>query len=166
MRDLLPPLFLDRMAALLGGPESAEYRAFAAGYDRPPVAGLRANTLKVSPAELAARLPFALAPVPWSADGFILQDADESPAGRPGKHPYHAAGLYYLQEPSALVPVELLAPQPGERVLDLSAAPGGKATHIAAAALVARWRPGAFRRTSTGPSGVFSVKRAHPSTSV
>ncbi len=132
MRDLLPPLFLDRMAALLGGPESAEYRAFAASYDRPPVAGLRANTLKVSAAELAARLPFALAPVPWSADGFILQDADESPAGRPGKHPYHAAGLYYLQEPSALAPIELLDPQPGERVLDLSAAPGGKATHIAA----------------------------------
>ena len=54
MRDLLPPLFLDRMAALLGGPESAEYRALAASYDRPPVAGLRTNTLKVSPAELAA----------------------------------------------------------------------------------------------------------------
>ncbi len=132
MHDLLPPLFLERMAALLGGPESAEYRAFAASYDRPAVTGLRANTLKASAAELAARLPFALAAVPWSAEGFIVQDADAASAGRPGKHPYHAAGLYYLQEPSALAPVELLDPRPGERVLDLAAAPGGKATHIAA----------------------------------
>ena len=51
---------------------------------------------------------------------------------RPGKHPYHAAGLYYLQDPSATVPVELLDPQPGETMLDLAAAPGGKSTHIAA----------------------------------
>ncbi len=51
---------------------------------------------------------------------------------RPGKHPYHLAGLYYLQDPSATAPVELLDPQPGERILDLSAAPGGKSTHIAA----------------------------------
>ena len=50
----------------------------------------------------------------------------------PGKHPYHAAGLYYLQDPSAMAVAELLDPQPGERVLDLAAAPGGKATHIAA----------------------------------
>ncbi len=49
----------------------------------------------------------------------------------PGKHPYHAAGLYYLQDPSAMAVAELLAPQPGERVLDLAAAPGGKTTHIA-----------------------------------
>lgn len=52
-------------------------------------------------------------------------------AAAPGKHPYHAAGLYYLQDPAAMAAAELLAPQPGERVLDLAAAPGGKATHIA-----------------------------------
>ncbi len=52
-------------------------------------------------------------------------------AERPGKHPYHEAGLYYIQEPSAMAVVELLDPKPGEKILDLCAAPGGKTTHIA-----------------------------------
>ena len=94
----------------------------------PPSVGLRVNTLKIAPELFREIMPFELAPVPWCAAGFtIVGDNAE-----PGKHPYHAAGLYYLQDPSAMAVAELLDPQPGERVLDLAAAPGGKATHIAA----------------------------------
>lgn len=123
MTITLPPLFLQRMAGLLGG----EFAAFLASYDAPPAIGLRVNTLKITVEEFRTRAPFALTAVPWCETGFTV------PAGaEPGKHPWHAAGLYYLQEPSAMAAAELLDPQPGERVLDLAAAPGGKATHIAA----------------------------------
>ncbi len=111
------------MSRLLG----EEYAAFQQALSGRPHVGLRANTLKITPAALAARVPFSLEPVPWCSAGFRVTDGS-----RPGKHPYHAAGLYYLQEPSAMAPAEILAPQPGERVLDLAAAPGGKTTHLAA----------------------------------
>ncbi len=127
MRDV-PPLFLQHMQRLLG----EEYPAFQSSYRTPAVTGLRANTLKISPQELQARLPYDLAPLPWSEAGFWVRNEPAQDVFPPGKHPYHAAGLYYLQDPSAMAVVELLDPQPGERVLDLCAAPGGKATHIAA----------------------------------
>lgn len=111
------------MQSLLGD----DYPAFLATCDEPPATALRVNTLKATPADLLPRLPFDLAPIPWSGEAYLL--AGDS---RPGKHPYHAAGLYYLQDPASLAPVELLQPQPGETILDLSAAPGGKTTHIAA----------------------------------
>ena len=102
----------------------AEFDAFAASYDRPRNVGLRRNPQKG--AQLA--LPeFGLTPVPWCADGFYY-DA----AARPGLSPLHEAGCYYLQEPSAMAPAELLDVQPGMRVLDLCAAPGGKSTQLAA----------------------------------
>ncbi len=113
------------MSALLGD----EFPAFLASYEQPPMTGLRANTLKIVPQTLAESLSIDLTPVPWSTDAFLVAAADHA---RPGKHPYHAAGLYYLQDPSAMMPVEVLDPQPGETVLDLSAAPGGKSTQIAA----------------------------------
>ncbi len=119
----LPPLFVDRMARWLG----EEYPAFQQALQARPHVGLRVNTLKMTPEDFAARAPFALEAVPWCPAGFRVTDGS-----RPGKHPYHAAGLYYLQEPSAMAPAEVLAPQPGERVLDLAAAPGGKTTHMAA----------------------------------
>jgi len=120
--DELPETFLQRMRWLLGD----EYEAFLRAYDTAPEVGLRVNTLKLSPQSFRALAPFDLSPIPWSESAFLVpEDA------QPGKHPYHAAGLYYLQDPSALVPSQLLDPQPGERVLDLAAAPGGKATHIA-----------------------------------
>jgi NOL1/NOP2/sun family putative RNA methylase len=119
----IPPAFLARMAQLLGG----EYPAFLASYGAQPNVGLRVNTLKIVPDAFRKIAPFDLSPVPWCADGFTVTGE-----GEPGKHSYHAAGLYYLQDPSAMAVAELLDPQPGERVLDLSAAPGGKATHIAA----------------------------------
>ncbi len=110
------------MARLLGD----EIPAFLASFDAAPSTGLRVNTLKITPERFRVLLPWELAPVPWCPAGFTV--AGE--AG-PGKHPYHAAGLYYLQDPAAMAAAEILAPQPGERVLDLAAAPGGKATHIA-----------------------------------
>ena len=121
---LRPPQgFLDRMAALLG-PE--EFSAFAASFDAPRFGGLRWNPLKASP-DRAAELGLALTPVPWEPYGYTYD-----PGPRPGLHPWHEAGAYYLQEPSAMAPARLLDPQPGERVLDLCAAPGGKATQLAA----------------------------------
>jgi len=72
-------------------------------------------------------LPFTLSPLPWAAYGFWYP-----PEERPGLHPWHEAGLYYLQEPSAMAPAELLGVEPGLRVLDLCAAPGGKSTQLAA----------------------------------
>ena len=117
---MFPPAFEEKLQTLLGG----EYAAFCASFNRPRNVGLRRNTLRP-----AVPLPeFGLQPVAWCPEGYRYD-----PALRPGLHPYHEAGLYYLQEPSAMAPAELLAPQPGERVLDLCAAPGGKATQLAAA---------------------------------
>lgn len=72
-------------------------------------------------------MPFELRPIPWCQTGYYVDEQT-----KPGKHPYYHAGLYYIQEPSAMAPVELLEVAPGERVLDLCAAPGGKSTQIAA----------------------------------
>lgn len=115
---MLPEAFLDRMKAQLG----QEYEAFLESYQRPRAVALRFNPLKGD----APALPFAQAPVPWEPMGYYY-----TPDARPGLHPYHEAGVYYLQEASAMAPVALLAPQPGERILDLCAAPGGKSTQIA-----------------------------------
>lgn len=105
-----------------------EFGPFLEAMTAPPDVGLRVNTLKLSPQDFLARSPFPLEPVPWCPEGFVVSD----PAARPGTHPYHEAGLYYLQDPSAMAAGVLLDPQPGEWVLDLCAAPGGKTTHLAA----------------------------------
>jgi 16S rRNA C967 or C1407 C5-methylase (RsmB/RsmF family)/NOL1/NOP2/fmu family ribosome biogenesis protein len=118
----LPPEFVSRMNHLL----AKDAQDFLASYDLPVPVGLRANTLKLPLADLLQRLAVASQPVPWCASGVVLATGNEL-----GRHPFHAAGLYYLQEPSAMVVGELAAPGPGMRVLDLSAAPGGKATHLA-----------------------------------
>jgi NOL1/NOP2/sun family putative RNA methylase len=92
-----------------------------------PPAGLRVNTLRLTPERFRAMAPFPLEPLAFPSEGFRVDDG-----ARPGRHPYHAAGLYYLQDPGAMAVAALLDPRPGERVLDLAAAPGGKATHLAA----------------------------------
>ncbi len=116
---MLPDAFCKKMETLLG----AAYPDFLTALDRPRAVGLRLNPLKTEDPPV---LPFALTPVPWEPTGFYYD-----PEARPGLHPWHDAGLYYLQEPSAMAPAALLDPQPGERVLDLCAAPGGKTTQIA-----------------------------------
>jgi NOL1/NOP2/sun family putative RNA methylase len=124
----LPSAFLNRMQKLLG----SEYEGFRASYEREPVSGLRVNTLKISPEIFQSISPYPLSHVPWCSSGFFIEQGENDKETRPpGKHPYHAAGLYYLQDPSAMATAETLAPRPGERILDLSAAPGGKATHLA-----------------------------------
>ena len=117
---MLPEEFLLRIQKQLG----ADYPAFLAAYERPRAVGLRRNPLK----GVGAPLPFALEPVPWAEGGYYYD-----PSQRPGLHPWHEAGLYYLQEPSAMAPAPLLEARPGERVLDLCAAPGGKSTQLAGA---------------------------------
>ncbi len=120
----LPAPFLERMKNFLG----EEFPAFAESLNAVPQSGLRVNTLKLTPEQFKAISPFRLGEsVPWCPAAFTLDGE-----ARPGLHPYHLAGLYYLQDPSAMSPAELLAPLSGERVLDLAAAPGGKTTHLAA----------------------------------
>ncbi|MEW4429254.1 RsmB/NOP family class I SAM-dependent RNA methyltransferase [Paenibacillus pabuli] len=119
----LPSIFAERMENLLGD----EFEQFMKSYEQSPHAGLRVNTLKISMEQFDELAPFDLRPIPWCGTGFYV------PHGvKPGLHPYYHAGLYYIQEPSAMAPVELLDVQPGDHVLDLCAAPGGKSTQIAA----------------------------------
>lgn len=123
----LPGAFRAQVSAMLG---EAESETFFRSYEAQRTYGLRLNTLKLSPDSSAAGEIsdlFGLRPVPWCDSGYYYEGNN-----RPGKHPYHAAGLYYIQEPSAMSAVELLNPGPGQTVLDLAAAPGGKTTQIAA----------------------------------
>lgn len=122
-QHLPPDDFLQKMRALL---PPNEYGRFLAAYTQPAHIGLRVNTLKLSATDFSSMSPFPLTP----AGGFDPAAFTTPPDERPGRHPYHDAGLYYLQEPSAMVAASLLAPQPGELVLDIAAAPGGKATHL------------------------------------
>ena len=119
---ILPEEFKKRMKQLLGG----EYEEFLESYEREPSQALRVNLLKITPQEFQALSPFALRPVPWAETGYYYGRED-----RPGRHPFHEAGLYYIQEPSAMAVGSLADARPGERVLDLCAAPGGKTTHLA-----------------------------------
>jgi 16S rRNA C967 or C1407 C5-methylase (RsmB/RsmF family)/NOL1/NOP2/fmu family ribosome biogenesis protein len=119
---MYPDAFLERMKHLL----DTEYEAFLASTAQEPCHGLRLNVQKVQEPDFLAACPFHLSPVAWADHGFYYDSADT-----PGKHPYHPAGLYYIQEPSAMAAVPHLHLAPGEKVLDLCAAPGGKSTQIA-----------------------------------
>lgn len=149
---MLPELFLERMKGMLG----SEYEDFLTSFEQEKYQALRLNVLKknidgrtaaevLMPPENVAQdsesvsnseqkqsdaqgMFLHLEKVSWADNGFYYNKEDQ-----PGKHPYHEAGVYYIQEPSAMAPVGLLEVQPGERVLDLCAAPGGKSTQIAAA---------------------------------
>lgn len=103
-----------------------EYDAFIRSYEEEKNQGLRINTLKISIDEFLQINPFTTEKIPWVKEGYFYPNNE-----RPGKHPYHEAGLYYIQEPSAMAVGELVDPKPGEYILDLCAAPGGKTTHLA-----------------------------------
>ena len=120
----LPQSFLDSMKEIL----EEDYEAFLAGFDGQRQYGLRVNTLKMNLEEFERIAPFHLKKVPWISNGYFYEAEDV-----PARHPFYSAGLYYLQEPSAMTPASRLKVQPGERVLDLCAAPGGKATELGAA---------------------------------
>ena len=115
-----PPAFIDRIKAQLGD----EAGAFFAAMDAPYAAALRLNPRREG-AEAAAAA-FVAAPVPWCPSGRYVREGM-----RPGLSPLHDAGAYYIQEASAMAPAVLLNARPGERVLDLCAAPGGKAGVLA-----------------------------------
>lgn len=118
----LPVTFISRIKKLLG----KEAEAFLQSYQQPKAYGLRMNPLKCSSIFSEKNLPFTLSPVAWAREGFYAVSEE-----RPGKHPLHEGGAYYIQEPSAMSVVSLLNPQPGDTVCDLCAAPGGKSTQIA-----------------------------------
>lgn len=122
----LPVAYLDQMQALLG--ETA-FKAYLESFELPRKNGLRVNTLKISVADFLALSPFELEPIPWTTDGFYYAE-DSSPT----RHPYYLAGLYYIQEPSAMAPVETLGVEEGDCCLDLCAAPGGKTLQLSAKA--------------------------------
>lgn len=112
---MLPKEFLERMEKMLG----SEYRAFLENYENNKYQALRYNPLKSK-----ERL-FGNEPVLWEENGYYYEENE-----KPGKHPYHEAGVYYIQEPSAMAPVHFLEPKPYEFILDLCASPGGKSTQI------------------------------------
>ena len=119
----LPQLFEDRMKSLLG----EEYEAYLQCYNKPHFSGLRVNTLKITPEAFEQICPFSLRRIPWVNNGYYT-DTEQQPS----KHPFYYAGLYYIQEPSAMTPASLLPVQPGDKVLDICAAPGGKSTELGA----------------------------------
>lgn len=119
----LPEEFEERMRGMLG----EEYEAFLRSYENPRQYGLRVNNLKITSEGFEEIAPFSMKRVPWTENGYSYSGEE-----RPAQDPYYAAGLYYLQEPSAMTPASRLLVEPGERVLDLCAAPGGKATELAA----------------------------------
>ena len=117
----LPPEFTERMRVQLG----ESFGEFLKSYELPAQRAIRVNTLKISVENFKKITPFALTPVPWEPSGFYV-DGESL-----GKTVIHAAGAYYVQEPSAMCAVPELDIKPGERVLDLCSAPGGKGTQIA-----------------------------------
>ena len=120
----LPEQFLESMKTMLG----TEYQDYLNSMKEDTRTAFRVNTNKIAQEQFVDICPFQTEPVPWNEKGFYY-NADED---MPSKHPYYYAGLYYIQEPSAMIPASLLPVEEGDRVLDLCAAPGGKATELAA----------------------------------
>lgn len=119
----LPAAFEEKMKEMLG----EDYENYLASFEKEAHQGLRVNTAKISVDDFLKISPYELKPVPWCPNGFYY-DKKEKPA----KHPFYFAGLYYIQEPSAMTTASLLPIEEGDVVLDLCAAPGGKSTELAA----------------------------------
>ena len=119
----LPEKFCDEMKRILG----EEYEDYLASMDATRKYGLRVNTAKISVEDFLKISPFELTPIPYIPNGFFYDEKEQ-----PSKHPYYFAGLYYLQDPSAMTPASRLPVEEGDVVLDLCAAPGGKATELGA----------------------------------
>ena len=117
----LPEAFEQEMKQLLG---EEEYEAYRKTFDEAVHRGLRVNNGKISTEEFLRRTDIPLKKVPWIPNGFYYDEESCNPA----KDADYYAGLYYLQEPSAMTPASRLPIEPDDRVLDLCAAPGGKAT--------------------------------------
>ncbi len=123
MIEKLPKPFLDNMKLLL----KDQYPDYLTAMERPKKQGLRINTLKTDFTHLKQHLPYLQQPVKWTENGYYYPEDV-----RPGTEIWYRMGLYYLQEPSAMFPAAVLPVNPGDFVLDLCAAPGGKSTELAA----------------------------------
>lgn len=121
MTDILPDAFVIRMRQQLGN----ELTAFLHALEEPPVKGIRLNPLK--PTDEAFKY-CSDEKIPWADDGFYLPENSGA-----GASILHAAGAFYIQEPGAMLPAAVLNAKPGEIILDLCAAPGGKSTQIGCA---------------------------------
>ena len=121
----LPQDFVDNMKKIFAVPNEAAN--FFASMEKPRHYGIRANELKISLRDFAASFD-NIEPIPWCKQGFYYT-GDRLPS----KNPLYHAGLYYIQEPSAMSAAAILDAQPGDKVLDLCASPGGKSTQIASA---------------------------------
>lgn len=122
-KNELPVSFLNNMRELLG----EEWKAYEDSFDQQSCSGLRINTAKITTEGFKELAPWEFRPVPWISNGFYYEEGE-----RLSKDPYYYAGLYYLQEPSAMTPASRLPIEPGDMVLDLCAAPGGKSTELGA----------------------------------
>lgn len=120
----LPERFEKKIKTIL----KDEYDDYIKCYEEKRLYGLRVNTAKISVEHFKEICPFEIRPIPWINNGFYY----DGESVQPGKHPYYYAGLYYLQEPSAMTPADRLPVSPGDKVLDVCAAPGGKATELGA----------------------------------
>ena len=118
----LPEQYLNNMKQLL----QDEYDKYLESFNNDRVYGLRINTNKISVKDFLKINPFNLTPIPWCDDGFYFDEND-----KPSKHPYYYAGLYYIQEPSAMLPAQVLPIEENDVVLDACAAPGGKSSKLA-----------------------------------
>ncbi len=108
-----------------------DYMGVIRAFDKPPLTTIRTNTLRISPEELKTRLEdkgFSLRETKWIDYGFIV-NSEKSDFSIGATHEY-LLGYYYIQDFASMIPVHLLAPQPGDNVLDMCAAPGGKTTHM------------------------------------
>lgn len=123
MNSMLPSEFRERMQKML----RSESEAFFASYEQEPYRTLRLNPLRIEDAARVCESLRLSEQVAWEPRGFYYYENKIAP----GKHPYHEAGAYYIQEASAMAPVTYLDIHEGERILDLCAAPGGKSTQIA-----------------------------------
>lgn len=120
----LPAAFDERIKKQL----NEEYKDYRKCLEEDMNHGIRINTLKISVEDFLKISPFDLKPVPWTANGFYYDEKKDTPS----RHPYYYAGLYYIQEPSAMLPAEALRIDDNDMVLDICAAPGGKSTELAA----------------------------------
>ena len=117
--------FEQRERALLGERFDVLYAAPQETAER----GVTVSALRASPEQFAQKADFPLEASPFCKAAFVVHQPDF----KPGRHPYHHAGVFYSQEPSASSAAPLLGVRPGMRVLDMCAAPGGKSSQLAAA---------------------------------
>ena len=118
----LPESYLNEIKELF----KDEYDDYIESLSHRHMNGLRVNTNKISVEDFLSICPFKLERIPWTDDGFYFNEED-----RPSKHPYYYAGLYYIQEPSAMLPAQSLPIEENDVVLDACAAPGGKSLKLA-----------------------------------